>query len=190
VDIIKATKNIEVVDLNFKNSFVRKVADGANTSFWLDPWCGDGSRLKDKFPRLYALDSFKECKLKDRVKTLSKVIENSLLGVHSLGLHHKWNSWIPRKVNVLVWKASLDRLATRLNLTTRGVDIPSPACPFYESDFEDIGHVLVKCPKVSVNEDIFPRIQQMAKLWISASIPSKMKTDWVCWIARPWELFS
>ncbi|GKA05381.1 RNA-directed DNA polymerase, eukaryota, reverse transcriptase zinc-binding domain protein, partial [Tanacetum coccineum] len=149
VDIIKATKNIKVLDLNFKNSFVRKVADRANTSFWLDPWCGHGSRLKDKFPRLYALDSFKECKVKDRgftangswvgtwswrfslrgcslddlkyltsslntvlfsssgrdkwvwtyeafgffnVKTLSKAIENSLLGVHSLGLHHKWNS--------------------------------------------------------------------------------------------------
>ncbi|GKF75143.1 RNA-directed DNA polymerase, eukaryota, reverse transcriptase zinc-binding domain protein, partial [Tanacetum coccineum] len=60
-----------------------------------------------------------------------------------------WNSWIPRKVNVLVWKASLDRLAMRPNLTARGVDIPSLTCLFCESDFEDIGHVLVKCLKVS-----------------------------------------
>ncbi|GKF61512.1 hypothetical protein Tco_0181566, partial [Tanacetum coccineum] len=37
VDIIKATKNIKVVDLSFNNSFVRKVLDGANNSFWLDP---------------------------------------------------------------------------------------------------------------------------------------------------------
>ncbi|GJS54147.1 hypothetical protein Tco_0627509 [Tanacetum coccineum] len=150
----------------------------------------------------------------------------------------------------------------RPNLTARGVDIPSLTCLFCESDFEDIGYVMVKCLKVSVvwrkvwswwnlppptsfpsfssidvakgnfpdrgcpsiekvmngdfqislwaiwswknriihatgtdiesakNEDIFPRIQRIAKLWISARICSKLKTDWVCWIAMPWELFS
>ncbi|GKD58971.1 hypothetical protein Tco_1296480 [Tanacetum coccineum] len=56
-DIIKAIKKTEVVDPNFKNSFIRKVADGENTSFWHDAWCGDGTRLKDKFPMLFSLDS-------------------------------------------------------------------------------------------------------------------------------------
>ncbi|GKE66455.1 hypothetical protein Tco_1520616 [Tanacetum coccineum] len=65
-DIVKAIKNIEGIDLNFKKSFVRKVADGANTSFWHNPWCGDGTSLKNKFPRLYALESFKDYKVKDR----------------------------------------------------------------------------------------------------------------------------
>nr|GFC58290.1 RNA-directed DNA polymerase, eukaryota, reverse transcriptase zinc-binding domain protein [Tanacetum cinerariifolium] len=61
----KLKKNIEGIDLNFSKSFVRKVAGGANTSFWHDPWCGDGTSLKNKFPRLYALESFKDCKVKD-----------------------------------------------------------------------------------------------------------------------------
>ncbi|GJS46496.1 hypothetical protein Tco_0596617 [Tanacetum coccineum] len=151
----------------------------SNTGVWLDiikaiksievhePWCGDGSVLKVKFPRLYALKVDKDCKVRDRahmvnetgvgnwswriphrgralddlsalssrlnntifffndcdrwcwsyddsgsfkVKVLSKVLGNNVIGGHSLGFHHKWNDWIPRKVNVMVWKASLNRL--------------------------------------------------------------------------------
>ncbi|GJS83462.1 hypothetical protein Tco_0750003 [Tanacetum coccineum] len=146
-DIIKVIKKTEVLDSNFKNSFVRKVTDGATTSFWHDAWCGDGTRLKDKFARLFALDYFNECKVKDighmvngfwvgtwswrispwgraldelnsltnilnstilstngcdkwcydvsgtfKVKSLTKVIESSLLSKHNLSSHHKWNS--------------------------------------------------------------------------------------------------
>nr|GEX07753.1 RNA-directed DNA polymerase, eukaryota, reverse transcriptase zinc-binding domain protein [Tanacetum cinerariifolium] len=39
---------------------------GNNTLFWKDPWCGSGQRLIDIFPRLYALDSDKDCKVSDR----------------------------------------------------------------------------------------------------------------------------
>ncbi|GKE97480.1 hypothetical protein Tco_0020831, partial [Tanacetum coccineum] len=39
-------------------------------------------------------------------------------------------------------------------------------------------------------EDIFPSIQRMAKLWMSARISSKLKTDWNCWVARSFDLFS
>ncbi|GKB65498.1 RNA-directed DNA polymerase, eukaryota, reverse transcriptase zinc-binding domain protein [Tanacetum coccineum] len=101
IDINKAIKNIEAIDLNCRNSFVRKVADEENTSLWLDPWCGDGTRLKDK------------------------------------------------KVDVMVWKASLDRLAMRPNLMVRGVVLPSSNCPFCDSEAEDFDHVLVKCHRVS-----------------------------------------
>ncbi|GJZ96126.1 putative reverse transcriptase domain-containing protein [Tanacetum coccineum] len=54
-----------------------------------------------------------------RVNNQTKIIENNLLGVHSLESHHRWNSWIPKKVNIMVWKASLNRLATCSNLMAR-----------------------------------------------------------------------
>ena len=73
-----------------------------------------------------------------KVSTLSKIIDHQLLGVHSLGVHHKWNSWIPKKVNVMMWKTSLDRLATRPNLMARGMILPSPNCPF--CDFTQRGN--------------------------------------------------
>ncbi|GJX11722.1 putative RNA-directed DNA polymerase, eukaryota, reverse transcriptase zinc-binding domain protein [Tanacetum coccineum] len=68
VDIIKAVKKIEAIDDSFRLSFMRKVVDGGSTLFWKDPWCGDGYRLMDIFPRLYALDSCKDCLVKDRWK--------------------------------------------------------------------------------------------------------------------------
>ncbi|GKG33463.1 RNA-directed DNA polymerase, eukaryota, reverse transcriptase zinc-binding domain protein, partial [Tanacetum coccineum] len=62
--------------------------------------------------------------------------------------HHKWNSWIPKKVNIVVWKASLDRLATCSNLMARGIVLPTYNCPFCGLVIEDSDHVLVRCQKV------------------------------------------
>ncbi|GJY20490.1 RNA-directed DNA polymerase, eukaryota, reverse transcriptase zinc-binding domain protein [Tanacetum coccineum] len=288
-NIVKAVKCIEAVDLNFKNSFIRKVANGATTSFWHDQWSGCQRCMGwimglAYSPRGRAIDELNALQItlnsvllpfngRDKwfwiydkygffkVKVLSKVIEFLLLGVHSLGSHHKWNSWIPRKVNVMVWKASIDRLATCSNLATRGVILPSPNCPFYASDIEDSKHVLLKCqcasmiwrkvwswwnlpspisfPSFSIsdiakgniivqgcphlvkvidgvfqitlwaiwnwrnrlihasgddiylikNDDIFPGIQRMSKLWMYARIRSDLKMDWNCWVTMPFDLF-
>ncbi|GJS84197.1 hypothetical protein Tco_0750738 [Tanacetum coccineum] len=152
IHILNATKKIEAIDLNFKNSFIRKVADGASTSFWHDPWCRDGTSLKDKFIRLYALELNKDCKVKDRGIVVNEAWIGSwdwripprgqaLNDLNALALYPKWNSWILKKVNVMVWKASLDRLATRLNLVARGVALPSSIYPFCDSVSEDIGNV-------------------------------------------------
>ncbi|GKB04451.1 hypothetical protein Tco_0832594, partial [Tanacetum coccineum] len=60
------------MDLNFKNSFVRKAADGATTFIWHEPWCGDGSVPKEIFSRIYALEMDKDCKVKDRGKVVNE----------------------------------------------------------------------------------------------------------------------
>ncbi|GJY68887.1 RNA-directed DNA polymerase, eukaryota, reverse transcriptase zinc-binding domain protein, partial [Tanacetum coccineum] len=199
-DILKAVKHIEDIDISFNVSFSLIIGNGSNTSFWKDHWCGDGSRLMDLFPRLYALESSKDCKINDRwhcldgiwsgnwswhcplrgraldelanlvsrignlsldstrvdrwswagetsgifkVKTLSKKIQTLSLNNFSLGKHHYWNSWIPRKVNICVWRASLDRLPSRANLAIRGIDLSSTSCPFCEIELEDIEHSLI-----------------------------------------------
>ncbi|GKC76718.1 RNA-directed DNA polymerase, eukaryota, reverse transcriptase zinc-binding domain protein [Tanacetum coccineum] len=41
----------------------------------------------------------------------------------------RWPKSLPRKVNIFVWRLALDRLPTRLNLSLRGLDIPSIMCP-------------------------------------------------------------
>ena len=48
---------------------VRKVGNGQDTSFWHEVWVGDRS-LKDRFPRVYALDREKSCCVADRVGSL------------------------------------------------------------------------------------------------------------------------
>ncbi|GJV38153.1 RNA-directed DNA polymerase, eukaryota, reverse transcriptase zinc-binding domain protein [Tanacetum coccineum] len=194
VNILNTVKRIGDIDISFKKSFILKIGNGYSTSFWKDRWCGDGSRLMDMFPRLFTIESFKDCKISYRwhcldgrwcgnwawcspprgrdldelaslatrisnltlysdgaifkVKTISKKIQNLLLNNCALGKHHCWNSLIPRKVNICVWRASLDRLPSRANLATRGVDLSSTSCSFCESVVEDIDHSLIRCPYV------------------------------------------
>ncbi|GJX46081.1 RNA-directed DNA polymerase, eukaryota, reverse transcriptase zinc-binding domain protein [Tanacetum coccineum] len=85
--------------------------------------------------------SFKVC-------TLSRRIQNLLLADHRVGNHRLWNLWIPRKVNICVWRASLNRLPTRANLASRGVDLDSANCPFCNNITEDLDHCVTKCPIV------------------------------------------
>ncbi|GJW57862.1 RNA-directed DNA polymerase, eukaryota, reverse transcriptase zinc-binding domain protein, partial [Tanacetum coccineum] len=68
-----------------------------------------------------------------KVKTLSNIIQSHLFSDCDLGNHHLWNSWISRKVNVCVWRSSLNRLAARTNLCHRGVSLISELCPFCDS---------------------------------------------------------
>ncbi|GJR52503.1 hypothetical protein Tco_1403024 [Tanacetum coccineum] len=43
----------------------RSIGDGTSTSFWNEIWCGDHP-LKASFPRIYALDTDKECMVAHR----------------------------------------------------------------------------------------------------------------------------
>ncbi|GJU40757.1 RNA-directed DNA polymerase, eukaryota, reverse transcriptase zinc-binding domain protein [Tanacetum coccineum] len=85
---------------------------------------------------------------KFKVKTLSRIIQNIMLSDSVIDEHHVWNSWVPRKVNICVCRASLNRLATRSNLVSRGINIPSSCCPLCNDVEEDTEHILIKCPRV------------------------------------------
>ncbi|GJU81834.1 RNA-directed DNA polymerase, eukaryota [Tanacetum coccineum] len=162
-DIIMSVSCIGDFDSTFNSSFALKISTGVNTSFWADPWVTNGIILKDCFPRLFALENHKDCKVSDRwkinngiwggnwswrlpphvratddlsslinlisslfslngedkwvwngdalgyfkVKTLSKSVQNLLLKNDAIGTHCLWNSWVLRKVNICVWRASV-----------------------------------------------------------------------------------
>ncbi|GKB37354.1 hypothetical protein Tco_0882296 [Tanacetum coccineum] len=73
---------------------------------------------------------------------------NNLLGVHSLGIHHKWNSGFLGKL--MSWSGRLLSIDLQHpNLMAHGVVLPSSNCPFCDSDSEDFDHVLVTCDRVS-----------------------------------------
>nr|GEV26294.1 RNA-directed DNA polymerase, eukaryota, reverse transcriptase zinc-binding domain protein [Tanacetum cinerariifolium] len=50
-----------------------------------------------------------------KVKILSDNLQGILLSNHSLDSHHVWNSETLRKINICVWRASIDRLPTMYN---------------------------------------------------------------------------
>ncbi|GKA44180.1 RNA-directed DNA polymerase, eukaryota, partial [Tanacetum coccineum] len=56
-----------------------------------------------------------------------------------------WDKSIPRKVNVFMWRLSLDRLPHRLNLSSCGMDIPAISCPSCNANVEYANHVFFEC---------------------------------------------
>ncbi|GKB93496.1 RNA-directed DNA polymerase, eukaryota [Tanacetum coccineum] len=52
---------------------------------------------------------------------------------------------VPIKINIHAWKVRLDCLPTRLNLSSRGLDIPSILCPSYGVIVETTSHVFFQC---------------------------------------------
>ncbi|PWA93498.1 RNA-directed DNA polymerase, eukaryota [Artemisia annua] len=91
-----------------RSMFKGIVGDGADISFWLDPWASD-LPLKELVPGLFALEKFKKCKVKDRV-------------VNSEGrylISWKWK----RRLNGLEEQAQLDflnRVVTEYELELSG----------------------------------------------------------------------
>nr|GEX08792.1 RNA-directed DNA polymerase, eukaryota [Tanacetum cinerariifolium] len=57
----------------------------------------------------------------------------------------RWIVSIPIKVNIFSWKVCLDKLPTRLNLSIRGLDIPSILCPNCNIAVESTMHILFSC---------------------------------------------
>nr|GFB08105.1 reverse transcriptase domain, reverse transcriptase zinc-binding domain protein [Tanacetum cinerariifolium] len=57
----------------------------------------------------------------------------------------RWSKILPRKVNIFAWCLSLERLPMRLNLSLRGLDIPSIVCSMCNDVVEAFDHVFFGC---------------------------------------------
>ncbi|XP_076920194.1 uncharacterized protein LOC143581255 [Bidens hawaiensis] len=57
----------------------------------------------------------------------------------------KWNNWIPKKVNLVAWRAELDRLPTRVALAARNINVLSIDCAFCGDHNESVEHIIVSC---------------------------------------------
>nr|GEX72798.1 putative ribonuclease H protein At1g65750 family [Tanacetum cinerariifolium] len=67
-NILKVVKRIESIDVSFNRSFTRSLSDGSNTIFWKDVWGENREHLMDKFPRLFAFETDKDCRVSDRLR--------------------------------------------------------------------------------------------------------------------------
>ncbi|KAJ0927467.1 putative reverse transcriptase zinc-binding domain-containing protein [Helianthus annuus] len=57
----------------------------------------------------------------------------------------RWNSWVPKKVEILSWRAEQDRVPTRAALGRRNINIPSLLCPICGTLPETDEHLFVSC---------------------------------------------
>ena len=79
------------------------------------------------------------------VRELTKMVEEKTLGVGSGVEATIWNKWVPKKVNIFVWRALKGRLLVREELDKRGIDLDSLLCPSCGDVVELCSHCLVMC---------------------------------------------
>ncbi|GKA05534.1 reverse transcriptase domain, reverse transcriptase zinc-binding domain protein [Tanacetum coccineum] len=90
------------------------------------------------------------------VKDLTKLVEEKTLSVASGADATIWNKWVPKKVNIFVWRALQGRLPVREELDKRGIDLDSLLCPSCGDMVESCSHCLVMCNfAMSVWEKIY-----------------------------------
>ncbi|GJT78985.1 RNA-directed DNA polymerase, eukaryota, reverse transcriptase zinc-binding domain protein [Tanacetum coccineum] len=108
------------------------------------------------------------------VASVRKVIDDIRLPV--VATQTRWIKAVPIKVNVHAWKVSLDCLPTRLNLSRRGIDIPSILCPICDRVTESSRHLFFEC---HFAKDIFRKI---CRWWNVDFLDVNSFDEWTSWI--------
>ncbi|MFS8029189.1 putative reverse transcriptase zinc-binding domain-containing protein [Helianthus anomalus] len=67
--------------------------------------------------------------------------DNEVRRDHSM----QWESWIPLKVNLFIWRAEMERIPTKLALTRRRIFIQDVSCSLCETGEEDVNHLFTGC---------------------------------------------
>ncbi|GJZ75140.1 ribonuclease H-like domain, reverse transcriptase, RNA-dependent DNA polymerase [Tanacetum coccineum] len=189
------------------SGFKKKLGNGADTYFWEDLWHGD-MVLKQRYPRLYALEVKKNVDVASKlsqenltwsfrraprsgwnkvvwtldgsgefsVASARKVIDDNRFP--EVSTQTRWIKAVPIKVNIHAWKVRMDCLPTRLNISRRGIDIPSILCPVYGSVTESSSHLFFDC---LVAKDNFRKI---CRWWEVDFMEVHTFDEWVSWIVN------
>ncbi|KAL4588679.1 hypothetical protein LXL04_001573 [Taraxacum kok-saghyz] len=75
----------------------------------------------------------------------------------------KWCSWVPKKVNIFVWRVLWKRLPTQLALKARGIGVESVLCPTCSDEEETVNHVISSCSVASSIWDLVTRWLQVTR---------------------------
>ncbi|GJT51648.1 putative RNA-directed DNA polymerase, eukaryota, reverse transcriptase zinc-binding domain protein, partial [Tanacetum coccineum] len=165
--IVGSFNFLHLKDIIPLNSFCFKVGCGTRIRFWIDIWIGDFP-LHIRYNRLYRLEQDKDYFIIDRIVNgqwhwnwsradigirnmaylrellfIRRGIDSKLLP--SMLSATTWEKNLPRNVNIFLWRMSLDRLPHRLNLSARGIDIPTLLCPSYNGNVESADHIFFEC---------------------------------------------
>ncbi|GKC28377.1 RNA-directed DNA polymerase, eukaryota, reverse transcriptase zinc-binding domain protein, partial [Tanacetum coccineum] len=119
-----------------------------------------------------------QVQLLDKLDSWTWILDNDdVFTVHATQVHldscflpscsssTRWSKTLPRKVNIFVWRLSLDMLPTRLNLSLRRLDIPSIMCPMCNNAVESVDHVFFGC-------DLSSNVWCLVRRWTNIDMPS------------------
>ncbi|GJR75014.1 putative RNA-directed DNA polymerase [Tanacetum coccineum] len=110
------------------------------------------SVLRDLAPVLGYVDSSRWFLASDEVfsvKHIRELIDEKILSAVTYVEETSWCKFVPRKVNVFIWRLKCGRIPVRSILDNIGIDLDSTLCPCCENSVETIDHIMVRCPLVS-----------------------------------------
>ncbi|GJY03288.1 RNA-directed DNA polymerase, eukaryota, reverse transcriptase zinc-binding domain protein [Tanacetum coccineum] len=84
----------------------------------------------------------------------------------------RWIRNIPIKVNVFIWRLSLNKLPSRVNLDRRGIEVASTLCPTCQLDVETVNHIFFN---YDMARDLW---SLLAKWWELDILICASITDW------------
>ncbi|GJY46363.1 peroxidase 64 [Tanacetum coccineum] len=103
--------------------------------------------LRDLAPVLGYVDSSRWFLASDgvfSVKHIRKLIDEKILRAVTYVEETSWCKFVPRKVNVFIWKLKCGRIPVRSILDHIGIDLDSTLCPCCENAVETIDHIMVR----------------------------------------------
>ncbi|GKD31483.1 hypothetical protein Tco_1242261 [Tanacetum coccineum] len=130
-----------------------------NTFFWKDVWCKEGIRLKDLFPRLFALENNKDCLIVDRWK----LINGTWRAV--------WDWRINPRGRALDDLTNLSSIIGDLSLSPGTNDKWFDG---YCDDTESVAHCLISCSRV---KPLWRKVWSWWQFDPSSSMPSVSVSD-------------
>ncbi|GKB03278.1 RNA-directed DNA polymerase, eukaryota [Tanacetum coccineum] len=187
-DVILAIHSLQSKGINLMDFIQKKVGNGENTSFWDDSWLGEVALKKNYGLLCSKVADLVLPNISDRwcwslegsqefsVKSSRILIDNTILPKAEVPT--RWLRVVPIKVNVHAWRVCLDKLPTRANLSLRGMDIPSIACPLCNSAVESTSHIFFACP---LARQVW---RKFLIWWELEDVPFNSYKEWLNWIAN------
>ncbi|GKB86836.1 RNA-directed DNA polymerase, eukaryota, reverse transcriptase zinc-binding domain protein [Tanacetum coccineum] len=86
-----------------------------------------------------------------------------------------WEKSIPRKVNIFIWRLSLDRLPHRLNLSLRGMDILTISCSSCNANVESANHIFFEC---TIASDMWKLVYRWCDIPFVQALSFEAFKDW------------
>ncbi|GKC28788.1 RNA-directed DNA polymerase, eukaryota, partial [Tanacetum coccineum] len=114
------------------------------------------------------------CDNNSHERTVRHLVDSRLLVVDQIAT--RWNRCVPIKVNVFLWRLSLNKLPSRVNLDRKCIDVGSVLCPICQDDVESVNHTFFSCEMAKVLWDLLAR-------WWELDIPVCANiSEWYSWL--------
>ena len=85
-----------------------------------------------------------------------------------------WNTLVPKKINLFVWRLRREALPTTINLFAKGIDVSSMCCLFCQNGVEFIDHIFQKCKLVRGS-------RKLLNSWLRLDLPDATPNEVLNW---------